>query len=58
MRGAWLVLAALEAEEEDSPSGDVEEESEADAEGCEEHGADGLATPNTRRFNSLVHRNI
>ena len=40
-----LLQATLEAEEEDGPGGDVEEEGEADAEGCEEHGADGVAAP-------------
>ena len=40
-----LLQAALEAEEEDGPGGDVEEEGEADAEGGEEHRADGVAAP-------------
>ena len=40
-----LLQAALEAEEEDGPGEDVEEEGEADPEGCEEHGADGVTAP-------------
>ena len=40
-----LILAALKAEEQEGACGDVEEEGEAYAEGCQEHGADGAATP-------------
>ena len=40
-----LLQAALEAEEEESPGGDVEEEGEADTEGGEEHRADRVAAP-------------
>ena len=54
MLGARNVLTTLEAEEEDSASEDVEEEGEADAEGCEEHRADGVATPDKTQVRTML----
>ena len=48
-----LLQAALEAEEEDGPGGDVEEEGEADAEGGEEHWADGVAAPEGTKLETV-----
>ena len=48
-----LLKPALEAEEEDGPGGDVEEEGEADAEGGEEHWADGVAAPEGTKLETV-----
>ena len=63
----WLYLirlacleTCLEAEEDEGPGDDVQQEGEADAEGGEEHGADGVTAPGGQNSKpvAILHHNF